>query len=91
MIPNFRPHVTVHPYYWMHRNGTRVDGIGLFHGATIVAHLTDDEAIRLADLLVDLVEQKRLETNHEQQEARVRTRTNKVASLRHVQTEGGLA
>jgi hypothetical protein len=53
-----RPYATFRRYTWRDRNGREVPGIGAYKGAKLVLHLTVEEALRLADQLVDLTEKQ---------------------------------
>lgn len=52
----YRPYAVPRRWTWTDGNGNRTHGIGLMHGQTCIAHLTPDEAIKLADRLVDMAE-----------------------------------
>jgi hypothetical protein len=53
-----RPYATFRRYTWLDRNGRKVPGIGAHKGGKLILHLTDEEALKLADKLVDLTEKQ---------------------------------
>ncbi|WP_104175515.1 hypothetical protein [Arthrobacter sp. Y81] len=53
-----RPYATFRRYTWRDTNGREVPGIGAYKGAKLIIHLTNDEALKLADQLVDLTEKQ---------------------------------
>ena len=59
-----RPKLTARKWEWRSPTGN-IAGIGLMRGYHLNAHLTPDEAITLANRLVDLAEQMQ----HQEQEA----------------------
>lgn len=52
-----RPFLEIRRYTWKAKDGTETPGVALKFGNQIKAHLTPEEAIRMADKLVDLSEQ----------------------------------
>ena len=53
-----RPYIgRIRRFNWLSKQtGNHIKGIGLWHGARLMAHLTPTEAKQLADRLVDLAE-----------------------------------
>lgn len=52
-----RPYARIRKFAWRDHQGNITPGIGIFQGRLPVIHLTFDEALRMADLLVDLAEE----------------------------------
>lgn len=56
-MPDFRPHISrIYPELWKTNSGQNVNGIVLFGYSGIAAHLTQAEAYKLADQIVDAAE-----------------------------------
>lgn len=53
-----RPYATFRRYTWRDTNGREVPGIAAHKGGKLILHLTDEEALKLADKLVDLTEKQ---------------------------------
>ncbi|EZP62322.1 hypothetical protein [Micrococcus luteus] len=49
----------IRPYPWRDKDDTTVPGIGIFKGSSLCLHLTEDEAIELANHLLDVIEKSR--------------------------------
>lgn len=55
-----RPFYTnIRPYPWRDQDNTTTPGIGIFKGSSICLHLTEAEAIELANKLLDVIEKGR--------------------------------
>lgn len=55
--PTKRPHVRIAAHTWLDADGNGTPGIALRHNKFVAAHLTPDQAMQMADQLVDLAEQ----------------------------------
>lgn len=55
-----RPFYTnVRPYPWRGQDDTTVPGIGIFKGGSVCLHLTEAEAVQLANELLTAIEKAR--------------------------------
>jgi hypothetical protein len=56
MPENRRPYVKVRRWEWRDADGIKTPGVGILRGQAVVAHLTPDEARRMADRLHDMAD-----------------------------------
>jgi hypothetical protein len=52
-----RPFATLRKWIWKDGDRTQIPGIGIFHGDRLRAHLTPDEARKMADNLHDMADE----------------------------------